>query len=106
MIKRSLERRKGGSIMIHAKIVAADKVRYRKPISVISEKLKQFNIKPETDIRIYTDYPFGWHATVGANDRIYIFTSVFGKVVLSIEPVFGFRSNGSLIRKGESNNDR
>lgn len=80
------------------RITAMERLRYREPISIVERKLEEINIIPETDIRIYVDYPFGWHATVGANDRVYVFISRRGVLRLSVEPSVGFYKNGALRR--------
>lgn len=71
-------------------------LKYRKPLSVVEKKLQEMMIIPETDIRIYPVYPTGWYATVGANNRVYIFISNRGVVTLEIQPVYGFLPGGSL----------
>jgi len=81
------------------KRTAADQLRYKRPISIIKEKLKEMNVVPETDIRVYPLYPFGWYSTVGANDRVYVLSCVRGVIELEIQPVYGFRPDGSLIIK-------
>ena len=78
-------------------IIARNEIEFRVPISIVRAKLVEMNIVPETDIRIYPDYPVGWHATVGANDRVYIFTYRRGhQLSLEITPLFGFYKNGGL----------
>lgn len=69
---------------------------------------RTLNVIPETDINIYIDYPTGWHATFGANHRVYIITSTWGVLSLEIEPLIGFGKNGALLRssffrKGKNN---
>lgn len=81
-------------------ITALQEVKYRKPLAKVREYIKGFNVIPESDIRIYVDYPIGWHAEFGAGDRVYIITSNRGNLSLSIEPIYGYRPNGSIIRKG------
>jgi hypothetical protein len=85
--------------MTNEQAAAGQQVMYRVPIEIVREKLKVMGIRPETRIHIYPEYPTGWHATVGANDRIYIFTCCRGWITLEIEPCYGFRPNGTLIRR-------
>ena len=78
-------------------IIARHEMQFKKEILIMRAKLVEMNIVPETDIRIYPDYPVGWHATVGANDRVYIFTYRRGhQLSLEITPLIGFYKNGGL----------
>lgn len=81
------------------RIAAEERLRFREPINIVEKKLMEINVIPETDIRVYPDYPLGWHATVGANDRIYVIISRRGRISLSIESCYGFYKNGALRRR-------
>lgn len=84
--------------MPYQNVAAAEQIIYSHLIENVRKFLENIKIKPETDIRIYPNYPEGWEATVGANGRIYIVKSVWGNITLDIEPVVGFSKNGALIR--------
>ena len=73
---------------------------YRKPVKIVQCFLKDINIIPETDIIIYPDYPYNWHATVGANNRLYIIKSLEGHLFIeNIESISGFNKSGTFIRR-------
>ena len=81
-------------------MIARHEMQFKKEILIMRAKLVEMNIVPETDIRIYPDYPVGWHATVGANNRVYILTYRRGRQPsLEITPCYGFYKNGGLRTK-------
>jgi hypothetical protein len=85
--------------MLAKQVLSAERLRYRKPIAIARQYLDKMNVVPETDIDIYVDYPVGWHAVVGANNRVYILICMRGNITLEIQPVWGFRPNGKIIIK-------
>ena len=84
------------------RIINTWKLKYKHLINIVKKEVKEIGIKPLTDIRVYLDYPFGWHATVGSlgiDDKpyVYIFVDTYGKRRLIIEECLGVRKNGSLM---------
>ena len=92
--------------MTNDQLVGRQQIIYHLPIEIVKKKLAQMKIIPATDIRIYDDYPDGWHATVGANDHVYIVTSYKGRLKVTTEPSLGFYSNGCLIRSPYFGNNK
>ena len=84
--------------MTYEQVLAGHNVIYQKEIQIVEDVLKDLDIRQETDIRIYVDYPTGWHATVGERNRVFIVNSYNGHITLTIEPCCGFMPNGALIR--------
>jgi hypothetical protein len=87
--------------MLESEVVAAEQLRYANQIYLIKKILDRIGLVPATDIRIYPDYPNGWHATVGAYSYVYVFSYDRGDISLTIEDRRGFYPNGCLIRKSD-----
>lgn len=80
------------------KLLAIHNIMYKVEIGIVRDILADLEIVPATDIRIYPEYPIGWHATVGADNKVLVIKSEYGRISLSIEPCLGFQKNGGLIR--------
>jgi len=78
--------------------ITSNNIKYSKPFSIVKTWLKEAGKVPQTAIHIYPDYPIGWHATVGVDNRVYIYKNERGKITLEIEPFNGFYPNGLLRR--------
>lgn len=76
----------------------ADQLKYKKPRHKVRKWFKARDIPIATEIWIQPEYPNGWEAIVGAWDRIWILKSKDGVIwVKDIQPVQGFKPNGTLI---------
>lgn len=77
----------------------ADQLQYALPRSIIERELEERQVKPQTDIWIYPNYPANFTAVVGAHDVfVYIFEVHKSKIVsIDQKPCLGVRPNGSLI---------
>lgn len=82
-----------------ATVAAAEQIRYRGPISIVKQRLKQLGLEPSSNVWIYPEYPIGWEATVLCSSFVYSFKNDRGRLTLSIEPFIGFYKNGALKRK-------
>lgn len=85
------------------KVREENNLRYRKPIRIVKELLREMDLKAATDIWIYPQYPFGWEGAVGvmrlgSQPLVYVFKKDRERIFLSgIYLCRGFRKNGSLI---------
>jgi hypothetical protein len=80
-------------------LMAARQIAFKKQIKIVKLLLMRNGVWPETEIQVYLDHPTGWHATVGAENLVWVIHSINGNLDLDVEPIFGFRKNGCLIRK-------
>lgn len=79
------------------RLAKASQLEYWKEREQVVSLVALMEIVPQTDIWIYTDYPDGWYAVFGGEDKVYIVDEHKGKRHLSTQPVRGFNPNGSLI---------
>lgn len=76
-----------------------DQLQYELPRLFIRKELDERGVKPQTDIWIYPDYPYGFTAVVGAHGRfVYIFEVHRGEIVSCVQKLcLGVRPNGALM---------
>lgn len=89
------------------KIVAARRLKYDEHITFIYKQLEELCVLPASDVWVYIDGVEEWHAVVGGrnyrddnngfDDGVYVFRISPGNVDVEIQPLRGFRPNGSLI---------
>lgn len=84
--------------MTEDQVLAVQTFMHREEIEIVKRILHDLELTAATDIRVYPDYPYGWHATVGVDNKVLVIISEFGRLRLSIEPALGFQKNGGLIR--------
>lgn len=82
-----------------------NELRYPEEIATVKDAIEKLGLLQQTDIRIYTDHPYGWHGVVGANEHIYVFTSIWDELFVSEERCLGIRPNGTLIRGEHTTRD-
>lgn len=92
------------------RIISANRIKYKHLIKIVKDEIKEMGINPATDIRIFEDYPNGWHGVVGAlgiDGRPYVYIFMVDKKYtvkkLFIEECLGVRKNGSLRFNGSWN---
>ncbi|HEX9252311.1 MAG TPA: hypothetical protein VF870_08720 [Ignavibacteriaceae bacterium] len=80
-------------------VVAADRVKFRKPISIVKEYLDfAMQMEPQSRVRVVADYPTGWHAEVVASNKLWLIACIFGFInLLNVSDCRGFRPNGSFV---------
>lgn len=75
-----------------------NQMQFRKPQAQVRKWFEERDIPIVSEIWIYPIYPFGWDAVLAAWDRVWILNCDRGKIVVKdIQPVQGFRPNGTLI---------
>lgn len=80
-------------------------LQHKQEVLLVELILEEMMVLAMTDIWVYDDYPVGWHAVVGVEEphefgtipATYIIKSVNHKISVEIQPMRGFRPNGSII---------
>lgn len=80
---------------------AIHQLQYKKSIQEIKRWMRNRDIGPlQSDVWIYPNYPYGYEAAVCAWNRVWLFRR-FGThfYIDDIQPLQGFRPNGTIIFK-------
>ena len=80
------------------RIARANQLKFRQPRRKIEQWLLERDIGPiQSDIWIYTEYPWGWVGVVAAWNRLWIFRDHRGNfMVVDVQHIQGLNKNGTL----------